>query len=146
MVRKQILKTRAFSRDTLLDKVKEVKNNDRLVLTLTYHPSIKSFQNVLNEAHILSTPYKKHRKVFRDKSPMIGWRKPKSLKDKLVGAKTKCEPSSDNKSAPCCMSRRQICPFIDETKIFQNKDESETFDIRKGILNCNSVKSLSQEM
>ena len=96
MVRKQILKTRAYSRDTLLDKVKEVKNNDRLILTLAYHPSIKSFQNVLNEALILSTPNKKHRKVFRDKPPMIGWSKPKSLKDKLVGAKIKCEPSSDN--------------------------------------------------
>ena len=58
MVRKQILKAGAFSRDTLLDKVKEVKNNDRLVLTLTYHPSIKNFQDVLNEAHIVLTSSK----------------------------------------------------------------------------------------
>ena len=99
MVRKQILKVRAFSRDTLLDKVKEVRNNDRPVLTLTYHPSIKNFENVLNEAHILLTPNKEHRKVFGDKPPMIGWRKPKSLKDHLVSAKIECEPSSDNKSA-----------------------------------------------
>ena len=40
VLRKQILKVRAFSRDALLDKVKEVRNNDRLVLTLTYYPSI----------------------------------------------------------------------------------------------------------
>ena len=136
--KKQILKARAFSRDTLLDKTKEVRNSDRLVLTLTYHPSIKDFQNVHNEAHILLTPNKEHRKVFGDKPPMIGWRKPKSLKDHLVSAKVKCEPSSDNKSAPCCRSRCQICPFIEETKTFQNKDKSETFDIRKGILNCSS--------
>ena len=138
MVRKQILKARPFSRDTLLDKVKEVRNNDRPVLTLTYHPSIKNFENVLNEAHILLTPNKEHRKVFGDKPPMIGWRKPKSLKDHLVSAKIKCEPSSGNKSAPCCRSRYQICPFIEETKTFQNKDKSETFDIRKGILNCST--------
>ena len=94
VVRKQILKARALSRDSLLDKVKEVKNYDRLVLTLTYHPSIKSFQNVLNEAHILLTPNKEHCKVFGDKPPMIGSRKPKSLKDHLVSAKIKCEPSS----------------------------------------------------
>ena len=61
-----------------------MKNNDRLVLTLTCHPSIKSFQNALNEAHIFLTPNKEHRKVFGDKPPMIGWRKPKSLKDHLV--------------------------------------------------------------
>ena len=35
---------------------------------------------------------------------MIGWSKPKSLKDQLVSAKIKCEPSSDNKSARCCRS------------------------------------------
>ena len=29
-------------------------------------------------------------------------------------------------------------PFIDETNTFQNEDKSETFDIRKGILNCRS--------
>ena len=81
---------------------------------------------------------KEHRKVFGDKPPNIGWRKPRSLKDHLVSAKVKCEPSSDNKNAPCCRSRCQICPFIEKTKTFQNKDKSETFDIRKGILNCGS--------
>ena len=137
MVRKQLLKARAFSRVTLLDRFKEVKNNDRLILTLTYHP-IKNFQNVLNEARILLTPNKEQCKVFGDNPPMIGWRKPKSLKDHLVSAEIKCESSSDNKSVPCCRSRYQICPFIEETNTFQNKDKSETFDIRKEILNCSS--------
>ena len=95
----------AFSRDTLLDKVKEMRNNDRLVLTLTYHPSLKSFQNVLNEAQILLTPNKEHCKVFGNKPPMIGWIKPKSLTYHLVSVKIKCEPSSDNKKVPCCRSR-----------------------------------------
>ena len=84
------------------------------------------------------TPNKEHRKVFGDKPPMIGWRKPKSLKDHLVSAKIKCELSSDNKSALYCRSRCQVCPFIKEIKTFQNKDKSETFDIRKGILNCST--------
>ena len=138
MVRKQILKDRAFSRDTFLETVKEVRNNDRLVLTLTYHPSIENFPNVLNEKPLLLTPNKEHRKVFGDKPPLIGWRKPKSLKDHLVCAKIKCEPSSDNKRAPCCRFRCQIFPFIEETKTFQNKDKSETFNIRKEILNCST--------
>ena len=96
-------------RDTLLDKVKEVRNNDRLVLTLTYHLSIKNFQNVLNEAHILLTSNKEHRKDFTDKPPMIGSH---VSKQRSLSAKIKCEPSSDNKSAPCCRSRCQIGPFI----------------------------------
>ena len=115
-----------------------MRNNDILVLTHTYHPSIKNFQNILNEAHILLTPSKEHHKVFGDKPPIIAWRKPKSLKDHLFSAKIICELSSDNKSAPCCRSRCQICHFIEEINIFQNKDKSETFDIRKGILNCST--------
>ena len=138
MVRKQILKARTYSPDILLDRVKEVKNNDRLTLTLTYHPSIKNFQNVLNEAQILLTANKEHCKVFGDNPTMIGWRKPISLTDHLVSAKIKCESSSDNKSVPCCRSRCQICPFTEKTNTFQNKDKNEMFDIRKGILNCSS--------
>ena len=101
----------AFSRDTLLDKFEVIRDNDRVFLTLTCHPPIKNFQNVLNEAHTLFTHNKQHCKVLGDKPPMIGWRKPKSFKDYLVSAKIKCEPSSDKRSAPCCRSRYQICRF-----------------------------------
>ena len=45
VARKQIYKARAFFRDTLSDKVKEVKNNNMHVFTLTYHPYIQNFQN-----------------------------------------------------------------------------------------------------
>ena len=69
-VRKQILKARAFSRGTLLDRVKDVKNNDRLVLALTYHPCIK---NVIKDVHILLTRIKENGKVFGDNPPVIGW-------------------------------------------------------------------------
>ena len=60
----------------------------------------------------------------------------------------KCELFSDNKSAPCCMSRCQISPFIKETNAFPKKEKIETFEIRKGILNCSSnleCKSCSKQ-
>ena len=118
MERKQILKARAFSRDTLLDRVKEVKNNDRLVFNFIYHPSIKNSQNVLNKAHILLTPNKGQCKFFGENPPMVGWRKPKLLKYYIVSAKIKRESSSDNKSVPCSGPRCQICPFTEETNTF----------------------------
>ena len=102
-------------------------------LLLPKIPSIKNFQNVLNEAHILLTPNKEHRKVFGDKPPMIGWRKPKSLKDHLVSAKVKCEPSSDNKSAPCCRSRCQICPLLRKLKLFKIKIKAKHLTLEKGF-------------
>ena len=133
LIRKQIIKARAVSRDISLDRVKEVKNNDILAITLTYHPSIKNFQNVLNEAHILLTPSKEHRKVFGDKTPVIGWRKLKSRKDHVLSTKVKCEPYSDNESNPCCWSGCQICSFIEETKTFQTMIKVKYFALTKGF-------------
>ena len=42
VVRNQILKVMAFSRDTLLGRVKELKNDVRRTLTLTYHLTFRS--------------------------------------------------------------------------------------------------------
>ena len=110
-----------------------MRNSDRLVLTLTYHPSIKNFQNVLNEAHIFLTPNKEHRKVFGDKPPMIGWGKPKSLKDHLVSAKVKCEPSSDNKSAPCCGLDAKFVLLLRKLKLFKARIKAKHLTLEKGF-------------
>ena len=101
---KQIPKTKAFSRDTFLDSVKEVKNNDRFVLAVTHHPSVKKFHNGLNKAHICLTPNKEHPKVFGDNPLVIGWKKPNSLKNHLVSVTIKVESSSHNKSEAFCRS------------------------------------------
>ena len=66
MVQKQILKARAFSRDTFLDRVKEVKSSDRFVFTFTNYSSFNNFQNVL-KAHIVLRPNKENHKVFGDR-------------------------------------------------------------------------------
>ena len=124
MVRKQILESRAFSRGTLLGKIKEVRNNYKLVLTLTYHPSIKNFQNVLNEVHILLTPNKEHHKDFRDKPPMIGGH---VSKQSSLNAKIKCEPSSDSKSEPCCRSRCHTRNY----KLFKTKIKVKHLTLEK---------------
>ena len=65
-------------------------------------------------------------KFFGDK-PLIGRRKTKSLKDHLVSAKIKCEPSSDNKSAPCCMS------FIEKLTLFKTRIKVKDLALEKGF-------------
>ena len=82
-------------------------------------------------------PNEEHRKDFGDNPPIIGWGKVKSLKDQLVGVKFKCEWSSDKK-AHLLVGINAKFFLIEEINIYQNKDEEKMFDIRKGILNCNS--------
>ena len=51
------------------------------ILNLMYHPLLRDFQKVLNEAQILLTLNEEHKTVFGEKPPMIGWCKDRTLKD-----------------------------------------------------------------
>ena len=67
LVREKILKARAIYRETLLNNERDSQVEDRLVLNLTYHPLLRDFQKVLNEAQILLTPNEEHKTVFGEK-------------------------------------------------------------------------------
>ena len=55
LVREQILKAKTVSRETLVNGESNPLVEDRLILNLTYHPLLRKFQKVLNEAQILLT-------------------------------------------------------------------------------------------
>ena len=57
-----------MSWETLLNNERNPQVEDRLVLNLMYHPLLKDFQKVLNEAQILLTPNDEHKTVFLEKS------------------------------------------------------------------------------
>ena len=86
LVRDQILKARKFKRDELLDKPKPDRSSQILDLNLTYHPAYNKLKNVLSNIHILLAPNEERRRVFPN-TPIIGFKKGKSLKDYLVRAK-----------------------------------------------------------
>ena len=86
LVREQILKARKFSRSEVLNKRKSVGNNNRFVSNIAYHPVLSKLKNVLSEIHLLLTPEKEHGKVF-ERISIVGFRRPKSMKDILVRAK-----------------------------------------------------------
>ena len=81
LVREQILKASAVSREILLNKERNPQVEDRLVLNLTYHPLLRDFRKVLNGTQILFTPNGEHKTVFGEKPPMTGWRKVRTLMD-----------------------------------------------------------------
>ena len=86
MVRKQVLRPREHSRESLLEKVKSEPDQNKLTFNITYYPVFQNVRNILQELHILLTPDKKHQKVFQD-IPAEWFRNGKSLKDHLVTVK-----------------------------------------------------------
>ena len=73
LARKEILNARSQSRETLLDKEKRSRNDDRVTFNITYYPVFKNIRIVLEELHILLAPDEQHRKVFAD-IPRIGFK------------------------------------------------------------------------
>ena len=86
MVRKQVLRAREHSRESLLEKVKSESDQNKLIFNITYYPVFPNERNILQELHLLLTPAKEHKKVFQD-IPVEGYHNEKSLKDHLVRAK-----------------------------------------------------------
>ena len=103
-----------MSRETLLSNERNPEVEDRLVLTLTYHPLLRDFQKVLNEVQILLTSNKEHKTVFGEKPPMIGWRKAPTLTD-----------PKESKSVESNDKRCQLCQYIEETCEFEDADGNE---------------------
>ena len=116
MVRSQILKARKYRRSDLLNKEKrEVNQNNKLFLNITYHPSLSHLKHTLNDIHILLTPDKEHKKVFEN-----------------VPTLPKGECTS------CAGKRCQICNVVKTTDNFQVITKDKKYFIRKVNLNCNT--------
>ena len=138
MVRKQVLRAREHSRESLLEKVKLESDQKKLTFNITCYPVFQNVRSILQELHILLTPDQEHRNVFQD-IPVAGFRNGKSLKNHLAGAKL---PNVEiaGRSESCGKGNCQVCDYICDTDTFTTKACGETFKIQSGILNCNSQK------
>ena len=137
LVREQILKARKHTRVDLLHNVSQPKSDKKLIFNITYHPALSKVKNILKRVHLLLTPDREHQKVF-SKIPIVGFRRAKSLKDHLVRAKI----STINETlgcGKCGHCRCNVCNYIKESNTFSDKTGSRKYDIRKGLLNCNST-------
>ena len=121
----------------MLHNVSQPKSDKNLIFNITYHPALSKVKNILKRVHLLLTPDREHQKVF-SKIPIGGFRRAKSLKDHLVRAKI----STINETlgcGKCGHSRCNVCNYIKESNTFSDKTGSRKYDIRKGLLNCNST-------
>ena len=50
-----------------------------MTFSITYYPVFQNVSNILQELHILLTPYQEYKKVFQD-IPVVGFRNGKSLR------------------------------------------------------------------
>ena len=94
---------------------------------------------VLSPPNILNLD-QTHRELFSN-TPMVSFRRTKSLKDILVRAIVKSQTDEPNICQGCNgRSDCAVCKILIHSEHFHNKNKTRTYDLRKGTLNCNSTK------
>ena len=83
MVRREILRAGAISRDSLLQKVNNQEKQNKITFSKTYHPVFWNVRKILKELHVIIASDDGHEKVFPD-VPMINFKNNKNLKAHLV--------------------------------------------------------------
>ena len=132
MVRKQVLRAREHSRESLLEKVKSESDQKKMTFNITCYRVFQNVRYIVQELHIPLTPDQEHKKVFQD-ILVVGFRNGKILKDHLVRAKL---PNFEitGRSESCGKGNCQVCDFICDTDTFSTKACGETFKIQSGYL------------
>ena len=145
LVRKEILKARSQSRETLLDKEKISRNDSRVTFNITYYSVFKNIRNALEELHILLAPDEQHKKILID-IPRIGFKYGKSLKDYLVRSVLPKIDVAGN-SGPCGGKRPpcELCKLMKKTSTFKKRNSDKIYHIHKP-LSCNSKNTVSYRM
>ena len=139
MVGNQIHEASKISRDDALKEKEAVHRDDRDVLMLSYHPALsKKVHQIIKGNHCILSLGHEHKDLF-PQVPMVAFRKPKSLKDILVRAIVKSQSPEVNICGGCNgRSDCQVCRIMINSDTFSCRDKSRTFNLRKGIFNCNS--------
>ena len=114
---------------TRKDEIRSQADPKKMTFNITYYPVFQNVRNILQELHILLTPYQEYKKVFQD-IPVVGFRNGKSLSDHWVRAKL---PNVEitGRSEPCGKRNCRVCDFICNTDTFTTKACGETFKIPK---------------
>ena len=135
-VRKQILRARGSSRDSLLDGEDNREEQNKITFNLTYYPVFQNVKKILAELHLLLTPDVAHKAVFTN-VPTIGFKNDRSLKDHLIRAVL---PKIDPRQIQAVRGKKrscEVCKSVNDTSHFKRRDTDETFNIPKRPLDCN---------
>ena len=104
-----------MERQNLLSyKPKPTANKAVLPFVLTYHPDLPKARAIVNKHWSIKDSSDHLSTVFPQK-PIMAYRRPKSLKDHLVRARLKPDPTDDEplgECKPCGRSRCQTCRII----------------------------------
>ena len=109
-------------------------HKNKLAFNITYYPIFSKLKNILSIIHLLSTPDRKHCKVFEN-VPIRGFKKGKSLNDILMRGKVPPLKTEEGFCGHCNKPRYEIYKHFTKTHQFQSSFMNRIYSIRPNNLN-----------
>ena len=130
-----------FSREELLT-YREKKCNKRVPFVLTYHPAFNQLSQIIRENWKEIEKHPKLSIIFPE-PPILAFRKPKSLKDRLVRAELTSSSSSSPTGSckPCGNKRCMTCIQILTSQTFCSQATDSVYTIFCNV-NCKTKNSI----
>ena len=125
-------------RPEAIKKVIRNKDTDRVVFSVMYHPALPSIPRIIAKAHramVASDPTLAE--VFK-KPPMVAYRRPPSIRDKLIRAKVppppapNARPVREKKGMKKC-GNCSTCDFVQEGKQVKSNQTSAVATINAAV-------------
>ena len=144
LIDKNIEKALLVPPDECIKKVVRKKEMDRVVFSVMYHPALPSIPRIIAKAYrtmVESDPRLKE--VFK-KPPMVAYRRPPSLREKLIRAKVPPPPDPNARPKRECKGMRKCgncstCDFVQEGKVVKSTMTNVVATINAAV-NCRDAR------
>ena len=150
-----IEKARAIPRHTALKKVVKTKNSKRVVFAITYDPRLPSISKIFRKHHAVLKEDPAMATIFPE-PPLVAYRRPQSLRDKLVKSKVPevpARPKREIKGIRKCLDVNCVtCPYVSPGREVKCTATGENYHINspvscdtENVIYCITCKRCQQQ-
>ena len=110
-----------YSKALLYQNKEKLVDSNVVPLVLNFHPALSEVNDKVNSLGSIMHASDEMKEVFKDKRPLISFRRPRNLADNLVRSKIKRDADTGKAKGmkKCGKSRCQICCYVEETEKFE---------------------------
>ena len=121
-VDEQCVRAKAKKRDDLLGQGRGKKNNlDKIPLVVNFHPALSGISRIVSLLWPILHTLKDMKNVFGE-NPIVAFRRPRNLRDKLVSSKLNKGRDEMEGMKKCGKSRCKMRAFVEEGREFEGNN------------------------
>ena len=149
-----IEKARKIPRSEALKRVEKQKSNERPVFVVRFDPRLPDINGIIKKHWRSTTHNHPHMATIFPKAPLIAYKRPMNIRDKLIRAKVPPKTSNRPKRIKAgmkkCNKPCSICPYVNEQKFIKSSATNVTKELSKQhtckdrnivyIINCKKCK------